>query len=62
MPEPVVSHGTETGILAEHEESRQPSMIQPSGLPGFRQATTKPTTAKAAETQTGAEPPSASKP
>src|SRR5580700_3281650 len=32
-------------------------MIQPSGLPGFRQATTKPTAAKGAVTQTGTEPP-----
>src|SRR6185437_1469362 len=34
-----------------------PRMIQPSGLPGFRQATTKPTTANGADTQTGSEPP-----
>src|SRR5215469_501037 len=31
-------------------------MIQPSGLPGLRQATTNPTTAKAAENQNGTEP------
>jgi hypothetical protein len=37
-------------------------MIQPSGLPGLRQASTKPTTAKGAETQTGTEPLLASKP
>jgi hypothetical protein len=30
---------------------------QPSGLPGLRQATTKPTAPKAAENQTGAAPP-----
>src|ERR1039457_3204392 len=35
-------------------------MTQPSGLPGFRQATTKPTTPKPAEIQTGREPPLAS--
>src|ERR1700691_4003223 len=32
-------------------------MIQPSGLPGLREATTKPTTPRAAEYQTGDEPP-----
>src|SRR5271170_2123170 len=32
-------------------------MIQPSGLRGLREATTKPTTPRAAENQTGDEPP-----
>jgi hypothetical protein len=32
-------------------------MIQPSGLPGLRPATTKPTIAKGAMIQTGSEPP-----
>src|SRR5580658_9527851 len=31
-------------------------MIQPSGLPGLREATTKPTTPRAAEYQTGDDP------
>ena len=39
------------------KETAAPSMIQPSGLPGLRQASTKPTTANGAETQTGTEPP-----
>src|ERR1022692_3215328 len=33
-----------------------PRRTQPSGLPGIRQATTKPTTPKPAENQTGREP------
>ena len=32
-------------------------MIQPSGLPGLRQATTRPTTPNGATTQTGTDPP-----
>ena len=32
-------------------------MTQPSGLPGFRQASTKPTAANGAEIHTGTEPP-----
>src|SRR5580704_15148889 len=36
-------------------------MTQPSGLPGFRQASTKPTTANGADKNTGTEPPLAAR-
>ena len=62
VTEPVVRHRVEAGVLAERaEKNAPPSMIQPSGLPGLRQATTRPTTPNGATTQTGTDPPLASR-
>ena len=38
------------------DKAEAPRKIQPSGLPGLRQATTKPPTANGTVTHTGTEP------
>jgi hypothetical protein len=57
VPEPVVGHDIKLASSLSAPKTALASRIQPSGLRGFREATTKPATPTAAENQNGDEPP-----